>query len=57
MDPDGTDASVLRYREGGDEQGRVVEPEVASTTAVVSYVKPFPYKIVPPPTGVKLLHQ
>ncbi|KAL0567928.1 hypothetical protein V5O48_014070 [Marasmius crinis-equi] len=40
-----------------DEQGRVVEPEIAFTTGQITYVKPFPYKIVPRPAGVELLHQ
>ncbi|KAK1218843.1 hypothetical protein PQX77_018459 [Marasmius sp. AFHP31] len=37
--------ACLRIEKKVDDQGRVVEPEVAFTTAIVSYVKPFEYKI------------
>ncbi|KAL0566844.1 hypothetical protein V5O48_015157 [Marasmius crinis-equi] len=36
----------LSVEKAVDEQGRVVEPEVAFTTSLVSTVKPFQYKIV-----------
>ncbi|KAL0565217.1 hypothetical protein V5O48_016811 [Marasmius crinis-equi] len=48
--------ACLRIEKTVDEQGRVLEPEVAFTTAIVSYVKPFQYKVVPR-RGVELLRQ
>ncbi|KAG7095593.1 hypothetical protein E1B28_006323 [Marasmius oreades] len=47
--------ACLRIEKAADEHGRVLEPEVAFTTAIVSYVKPFPYRIVTR-RGVELLN-
>ncbi|KAF5375318.1 hypothetical protein D9757_009670 [Collybiopsis confluens] len=49
--------ACVRIEKAVDENGRVVEPEVGFTTAIVSYVKPFSYKIVARNNGLELLGQ
>ncbi|KAK1224096.1 hypothetical protein PQX77_008426 [Marasmius sp. AFHP31] len=49
--------ACLRIEKAVDSQGCSIEPKVAFTTAIVSYVEPFHYKIVPRVQSINLLHQ
>ncbi|KAJ7215314.1 cytochrome P450 [Mycena haematopus] len=49
---------TLNISKAVDESGKVIEPEIAFTTAVVSHIKPFSYQITPrSETAISLVRQ